>query len=77
MVLDEADKMLSLGFEPQLSRLRRRLCPPQLRAPPSYQRPQVVPAGVEPLIFASAAQSATQAYKMQLSIRLLFEDRKA
>ncbi len=41
VVLDEADKMLSLGFEPQLTRLRRRLCPPQSRAPPSYQRPQV------------------------------------
>ena len=43
VVLDEADKMLSLGFEPQLTRLRRRLCPPQSRAPPSYQRPQVEP----------------------------------
>ena len=31
VVLDEADKMLSLGFEPQLTRLRRRLCPPQSR----------------------------------------------
>ena len=49
VVLDEADKMLSLGFEPQLTRLRRRLCPPHSRAPPSYQRPQVVPAA-EPLV---------------------------
>ena len=52
MVLDEADKMLSLGFEPQLTRLRRRLCPPQVRAPPSYQRPQVIHA-VEPLVARS------------------------
>ena len=46
VVLDEADKMLSLGFEPQLTRLRRRLCPPQSRAPPAYQRPQVAPLHV-------------------------------
>ena len=32
VVLDEADKMLSMGFEPQLTRLRRMLCPPKAAA---------------------------------------------
>lgn len=52
VVLDEADKMLSMGFEPQLTRLRRMLCPPKADAAtgasavegeaPARQRPQVI-----------------------------------
>ncbi len=51
VVLDEADKMLSLGLEPQLKRLRRLLVPSKsaakfagpLLAAPLRSRPQVCP----------------------------------
>jgi len=67
VVLDEADKMLSLGFEPQLTRLRRRLCPPQSRAPPSYQRPQVAHR-LAPTAFFTLSHSYIPLFMLPLSM---------
>ena len=64
VVLDEADKMLSLGFEPQLTRLHRRLCPPQSRAPPSYQRPQVSNASWSDSLLAARSTVSGQGQRM-------------
>ncbi len=47
VALDEADKMLSLGFEPQLRRLQALLLPPkQAGSGAKHKRPQVRQAGL-------------------------------
>ena len=58
MVLDEADKMLSLGFKPQLDRLLEMLLANRAPGPPKVPAASIVGSSVDGSTAAAAAAAA-------------------